>query len=149
MIEIRVDTSSIHDAFEALVRGLRNTSPLMQEVGDVMLTAVSENFLQGGRPKWLGKWDGTPSKLQDTGHLRDSISRAFDDTSAVVGTNVIYAGIHQFGGTIRPKKAKALRFNGRFVAKVEMPARPFLKLDESDFQEIEYVGQQYLQSLVG
>lgn len=149
MIEIRVDTSGLNDAFDALVRGLRNTSPLMQEVAHVMDTAVSENFERGGRPKWLGKWDGSPSKLQYTGRLKSSITRVFDETSAVVGTNVIYAGIHQFGGTIRPKKAKALNVNGRFVSQVNMPARPFLKLDESDFQEIEYVGQQYLQSLVG
>ena len=148
MIDIRVDTSGIHDAFNALVNGLRNTSPLMQEVAHVMDTAVSENFERGGRPKWLGKWDGSPSKLQDTGRLKSSIQRVFDDSSAVVGTNVIYAGIHQFGGIIRPKKAKALHFNGKFVSQVNMPARPFLKLESDDLQEIELIGQRYLQGLV-
>lgn len=147
MIEIRVDTSGINDAFEEMVRRLRDTSPLMQEVAHVMDTAVSENFERGGRPKWLGKWDGSDSKLQDTGRLKSSITRVFDDTSAVVGTNVIYAGIHNFGGVIKPKKAKALYFNGRIVSQVKMPARPFLVLEESDMQEIEYVGQQYLWSL--
>ncbi|WP_311515274.1 phage virion morphogenesis protein [Oligella urethralis] len=148
MIEIRVDVNEINDAFDTLVKGLRNTSPLMQEVAHVMNTAVSENFEHGGRPKWLGKWDGTASKLQDTGRLRNSITRIFDTTTAVVGTNVIYAGIHQFGGAIRPKRAKALRFNGRFASQVTMPARPFLKLEPEDFQEIELIGQEYLQSLI-
>jgi|LSQX01.1.fsa_nt_gb phage virion morphogenesis protein len=149
MIEIQVDIQGMEDTFQALIDGLRNTTPLMQEVSHVMDTAVSENFERGGRPKWLGKRDGTPSKLQDTGRLKNSITRLYDDTSAVVGTNVIYAGIHQFGGTIKPKRAKALRFNGRFVKKVEMPARPFLQLDEGDFEEIEKVGERYLQSLIG
>ena len=149
MIEIQVDTHGMEDAFQALIEGLRNPTPLMQEVSHVMDIAVSENFERGGRPKWLGKRDGTPSKLQDSGRLKNSITRLYDNTSAVVGTNVIYAGIHQFGGTIKPKRAKALRFNGRFAKQVTIPARPFLHLEEDDFQEIEKVGERYLQSLIG
>ncbi|MGK0740171.1 phage virion morphogenesis protein, partial [Yokenella regensburgei] len=60
----------------------------------------------------------------------------------VVGTNVVYARIHQEGGktrphVIRPRNKKALYFNGRFAAKVnhpgsDIPARPFLSLTEED-----------------
>lgn len=148
VIQIFVDARQITDAFDRLVQGLRNTTPLMQEVSFVMDLAVSENFEQGGRPKWLGKWDGTPSNLQDSGRLRNSIVREYDQANAVVGTNVVYAGIHNFGGTIRPKTARALYFNGRAVAQVQMPKREFLMLTPSDMDEIEEVGLRYLQSLV-
>jgi phage gpG-like protein len=47
------------------------------------------------------------------------------------GTKVPYAGIHEYGGTIKPKTKKYLRFrtfDGQWhtVRKVVMPARPFL-----------------------
>ncbi|MFN3395892.1 MAG: phage virion morphogenesis protein [Thermodesulfovibrionales bacterium] len=35
--------------------------------------------------------------LQDTGSLAASISRRYNNSSAVVGTNKKYAAIHQFG----------------------------------------------------
>jgi HK97 gp10 family phage protein len=44
---------------------------------------------------------------------------------------VIYAKIHEFGGVIRPVKAKALKFqiDGKWIVtkKVTMPARPYLR----------------------
>lgn len=46
-----------------------------------------------------------------TGHLRRSIHVVSQDkTSGVYGTAVVYAAIQEFGGTIRPKRAKYLRF---------------------------------------
>lgn len=77
-------------------------------------------------------------------HLRDSISRSSGRDYAEWGANRIYAAIHQFGGTIKPKRASALRFrlaNGAFVStkSVTIPARPFLGIspdDESDILNI-------------
>ena len=54
-----------------------------------------------------------------------SITRHSDATSAVVGTNTVYAAIHNFGG-------KAGR-----GCKVEIPARPFLRLTQEDEDDIE------------
>ena len=57
-----------------------------------------------------------------------------------MGTNRIYARIHQFGGTIVPKKGRFLRFRlaGGIVnaSKVKIPARPYLGIDAQDEQEI-------------
>ncbi len=67
-----------------------------------------------------------------TGRLRQSVrpSPARIVGSAVlssIGTNVEYAAIHEFGGTIVPKNKQALKFSvgGRFVTvtKVVMPKR--------------------------
>jgi HK97 gp10 family phage protein len=73
-----------------------------------------------------------------TGSLRSSINYqvAEDATSvtASVGTNIRYAGIHEFGGTqpgrqILPKRGRALAFEfaggRRFFASVDRPAAHF------------------------
>ncbi|KAA5607139.1 hypothetical protein F1188_04355 [Roseospira marina] len=55
------------------------------------------------------------------------------------GTNLVYARIHQLGGTIRPKTAKALAVpvgDGiRLVQQVTIPARPYLGLSAEDRTE--------------
>lgn len=47
--------------------------------------------------------------------------------ASTIGSNIVYARIHEFGGVIVPKKAKALRFKigGSWITtnKVIMPAR--------------------------
>uniref|UniRef100_A0A6M3KA36 Putative tail protein n=1 Tax=viral metagenome TaxID=1070528 RepID=A0A6M3KA36_9ZZZZ len=71
----------------------------------------------------------------DTGRLRRSVtsrvSLVGQGARAAVGTNVFYGRVHEFGATIVPKKAKALRFqvNGKWVTtqKVVIPKRPWLK----------------------
>jgi HK97 gp10 family phage protein len=70
-----------------------------------------------------------------TGSLRSSIhtqvSAAGDQVAASVGTNIRYARIHEYGGTIpahtvTPKSARALAFfwkgEQRFFRRVEIPA---------------------------
>lgn len=54
-----------------------------------------------------------------------------------IGTNVVYAAIHEFGGVITPKQAKALAFEigGEliFAQSVEIKAHPYLRpaMDEN------------------
>jgi len=71
-----------------------------------------------------------------TGNLMNSINVKAGKTTAhsasvTIGTNVIYAAIHEFGGTIKAKNAPYLCFvvDGNFVKtkSVEIPARPYLR----------------------
>jgi phage gpG-like protein len=55
-------------------------------------------------PRWRA---GKP--LLDTGRLRNSFTYAITATGFHIGTNVIYAAIHNYGGIIKPKKGRALR----------------------------------------
>ena len=48
----------------------------------------------------------------------------FHNNSAVIGSNLDYAAIHQLGGQAGRNK------------KTEIPARPYLKLTDEDFGEI-------------
>ena len=84
--------------------------------------------------------------LTDTGRLRASITHRLGPDEVVIGTNVVYAAIHQFGGqtpprVIRPKHKKALAFTvgGQKIARKsvrhpgsKIPARPFLGIDSGD-----------------
>jgi phage gpG-like protein len=53
-----------------------------------------------------------------SGELKSSIRiTRLTERSAKVGSKLIYAPVHEFGGTIRPKKGKVMRYqiNGRWV----------------------------------
>ena len=67
--------------------------------------------------------------LRDSVHLEMQV--ASDSIMAVVGTDLIYAAIHEYGGVIVPKVANALRFciDGRwiFAKSVTMPERSYLR----------------------
>ena len=70
--------------------------------------------------------------LIDVGNLRASIRAQRDRPGVViVGTNVIYAAIHEFGGVITAKNKPMLVFkiNGQWIRKrsVTIPARPYLR----------------------
>jgi phage gpG-like protein len=77
---------------------------------------------------------------QGTGRLRNSIhyemTSAGDDVVATVGTDVVYAAIHEYGGEIVPKVAKSLYFViggvGIHAKRVTMPERSFLRSALSD-----------------
>lgn len=148
----------ISDAFsewlDQLAARCEHREPLMNKIAGIMLDAVDENFVQGGRPGWtpLKYRDGKP--LMNTRRLHGSIGSLADNDQAAVGTNVVYARIHQLGGktrphVIRPRNKKALFFNGRFASKVnhpgsDIPARPFLSLTDEDNEAIRQAVIDYL-----
>ncbi|WP_054285940.1 phage virion morphogenesis protein [Gulbenkiania mobilis] len=158
MIIIKIDHARVAAALKRVENATRNRAPLMRALAGLMMDAVEENFAQEGRPKWQGL-KPNPRRaggkiLQDTGRLASSIVSASDSDDAVVGTNVRYAAIHQFGGKtrpheIRPRNAKALKFGGKYARKVNhpgstIPSRPFLALTEGDVDEIEATVEDYL-----
>ena len=100
-----------------------------------MAYSTEENFANEGRPKWVDLAESTKKKRQKTGHypgqilqvtgqLASSTSTHYDEDSAVIGSNLDYAAIHQLGGQAGRKKA------------VSIPARPYLQLTDEDFEEI-------------
>lgn len=163
MIDIKIDNAGVLGALERLEKAVVERAPLMRDLAAIMVDAVEENFAQEGRPTWQGL-KPNPRRaggkiLQDSGRLASSITPASDNDNAVVGTNVKYAAIHQFGGQtrpheIRPRNKKALAFGGRVVKKVnhpgsDIPARPFLALTDQDLNEIEATVENYLRGAIG
>lgn len=91
-------------------------SPLYSDIGAIAVRGIKKIFQQEG-PGWQksgrarkgikiksGKRKGekkTGKTLQDTGRLRKSITFRVKGKRVIVGTNVKYAAIHNFGGTIK------------------------------------------------
>jgi phage gpG-like protein len=81
----------------------------------------------------------TNLNLIKTGNLRASIHPSSPDVDPVrargsisIGTNVVYAAIHEYGGFIRPIHAKMLIWTGKdgkthAAHVVHMPAKPYLR----------------------
>lgn len=166
--DIQIDSSHVEAVLSAAIGRIAQPTPLMRTVATELATVTAFNFMAQGRPAWLGLQRPSPNRangmiLQSSGRLRDSIVESVTDTSAGIGTNVVYAAIHQFGGQTRPhvilpKNKKALAFNGRVVKKVnhpgsKIPARPFLPIDKNGNLQPEAVSgiesavQEYLQSV--
>ena len=135
-IEIKIDNNDVERKLLELAQKGENLRPLMKNIAGIFASATEENFKNEGRPdKWTElseatkkqrtnqkKWPG--QILQVSGQLASSISTQYDDESALIGSNLDYAAIHQLGGQAGKNK------------KVEIPARPYLKLTDDDFEEI-------------
>ncbi len=138
-VSITIDDSQLRSALQRLERAGINLTPAMRKIAGTLEQVVEANFEAEGRPRWepsARAKNENGATLQKSGRLASSITTDYDASSVVIGSNVEYAAIHQFGGktkahTIRPVKAKALAFGGSVVKSVNhpgstIPARPFL-----------------------
>ncbi len=144
MIDIEIQDHELRQALRELSGRLKNMSPLMRNIAGIMLDAVEENFEREGRPRWRplakstirqrtrqGKWPGKILQ-KSQGGLASSVSQKYDESTARVGTNKVYAAIHHFGGRA-----------GRGHA-ADIPARPFMKLTSRDIGTIKQKVLDYL-----
>lgn len=108
---------------------------LSDELGDLLVSSTTQRFRDGVDPEG-NPWE--PSEraeaeggktLVDRGHLRDSITyHVFLDGSGLeLGSDMVSAAIHQFGGEA-----------GRNYA-TELPPRSFLGISEDDEADIDDV----------
>jgi phage virion morphogenesis protein len=153
---------------------------LMADIAGQMLTSTQQRFERevgpDGRP-WARLRPRTIAERRAKGYvpirilrrrvspgLYGSITADSDASSAAVGTNRVYAGVHQGGDTItryarstsvyRRYDAKTGEVSPRFVKKstsnfaqrvtigehtITIPARPYLGFDDADRREIEAI----------
>ena len=135
-------------ALRDLAAAIEHPKPILANIGRSLRTSTLERFRTERDPAgraWIPsirRREGSPRPtLTLSSRLRDSISTTATDREVRIGTNVRYAAIHQFGGTISPRGAKALVFalpSGRWVAakSVTIPRREFLGVSAEDRQEI-------------
>lgn len=143
-IEIRLDNQKVEEALLEVASKAENLRPLMKNIAGIMADATEENFEQEGRPdKWEELAKSTIKKrkktghypgkiLQVEGHLATSITTYYDNDSAIIGSNLVYAAIHQLGGIAGKNNS------------VNIPARPYFVLSNSDYEEIEEEILKYL-----
>jgi len=154
--------------------------PVMADIGEYLVGSVQDRFDDQVDPEgtpWHPVAQATMKRkrikkiLTETSNLRDRNVYRASDASPVLGTNVIYAGIHQLGGEIERAARSTLvhfRVNSRsgrslFATKrranlaqwvtlpnytVSMAARPFLGISAADRVELLAILNDHLQSWV-
>lgn len=115
-VKVRVLSADISRAVDELVAKLPangDFSDVTRAWAVVLKSGAQLRFRAQAGPdgqawKKSRRTEGGGQTLSLTRRLRNSITSAYSGTTATVGTNVVYAAIHQFGGTIRAKKGPFL-----------------------------------------
>lgn len=155
MLVITVDDAQFARAMQRLAELAQDMAPALRGVGEYLAGSSQDRFTTQMAPDgsaWapLSQWyrDGKPVNqdkiLTLRGYLRSSIHWQVLPDQLLVGSNLEYAAIHQFGGVIRPKHVKALKVGGRYVSQVRIPAREYLGLSAEDATESEAIVADYL-----
>ena len=101
---------------------LARVASMLKLIGQEVAGNAREDYLSGPRPEKLGTV---------TGQLRTSTVYKVMGNRVVIGSNLKYARIHEFGGVIKAKNSPFLVFKiGKqwiSVKQVTIPARPFLR----------------------
>ncbi|MBF0374965.1 MAG: phage virion morphogenesis protein [Alphaproteobacteria bacterium] len=161
---ITVDTVAAEKSLRRLAARATDLTPAMEDIGQSLVTSALLRFESergpdgkpwrllsaatllrrlGGRAKIYKKngdfRKGAATKLaqakilQDRGHLRSSIHFRARPDQVEVGSNMAYARIHQLGGEA-----------GRKSARVQIPARPYLGLDDGDRADVTRILRAFL-----
>ncbi len=107
--------------FDNTLRAFEPPSEFLEDVGFELVSSTQRRFSEGIAPDGT-YWEppseltkatrqgkkGGENPLQDTGALAASITHYVDGDSVHVGSALVYARIHQEGGTITAKNAPAL-----------------------------------------
>lgn len=183
-ITVQLDLADADRSLQKLDAGLAQPKQLLASIGEQLLRSTKDRFKTQAAP------DGTPwpalsrryakrkkynkdRVLTLRGYLRNSIAYQPDGDDAVqVGTNRVYAAIHQLGGSIdMPARQSAIylhrnargKIGRRFVKKsranvqrdvtigahqVNIPARRFLGLSATDRVEIAARTQAWLRGML-
>lgn len=139
-ITISVDDAQVQATLRRLQERVGNLRPALAAVANELQSVTDHAFQTETDPttgrRWqdlaestkksrakVGKWPGQILQMS-AGGLVASIQPHATDTYAEVGTNKVYAAIHQFGGRAGRNHASTI------------PARPFLGLGAGDKAEI-------------
>ena len=165
-INVIVKDDSVKALLAELSGRMGDMTPAMRVIGEIVAASVQRNFDQGGRPRrWPDLADSTkrirakrkkwPGKiLVVSGRLR-SVYPSPDRDSVTVGSNLKYALTHQFGArrgqfgqvtaTVRAHvrrmaNGKKVNVKGHSRKSIlpwgDIPARPFLMVQDEDWPEI-------------
>lgn len=179
-IKLDLSTEALAAALAKMAAADTDALPVMQQIGSFMETETLLRFEREAGPdgrKWpqslRAKHSGGQT-LTDTARLRQSIVSEATPTSAAVGTNLVYAAIHQLGGTIsRQARQQTIyhhydkrsgELSRRFVKKgksnfardvqvkaheIKIPARPFLGINEQSEAGITEILTDYMAAAAG
>ena len=177
-MSLEVKSAELIARFTRMTERMRDMKEALIDVGEEIITSVQENFEAEGRYSVVGSYIGGHTKWQElspitkeirkrmgredskilylSGRLQDSITRSEPTNDSItVGTNLSYAGMHQFGakkgeyGTVtqyikeHKRKSKSgniytVKGHQRNVKNpaFNIPARPFLTIHPDNLERI-------------
>jgi phage virion morphogenesis protein len=152
-IKVTVDNAAITAALGRLAEkdgGLARAC--LKNIGEMVVRQARAHIRSGSGPDgqaWAPlnpayaagkKGGGILQSMGMAGGLMGSIVWQLGGAEVEIGSNKVYAAIHQLGGRIVPRNANALAFRlgGRLVIAraVTIPARPYLGMSAADAEAI-------------
>ena len=124
-MQITIEVKGIHEAIshlQKLGKTAKNLTPIHRQIGNILQNSIEESFESEASPfgeGWKKSKKPSGKTLTDSGTLSSSFTTDADSTGVSVGTNLVYAAVHQFGGQAGRKRS------------VTLPARPFLPVSNS------------------
>jgi phage virion morphogenesis protein len=130
-------------------RVLRNPTPLLKIAGEVMRGSIDTTFRQQGSP--AGSWTPLAKStlkrvtaghkiLIGRGRLKNTITYRVAGKTLTIGTNLVYAGIHQHGG----EAGRRGPFKKKGGRRAHIPARPYLVFRPEDPDKMGAAMQRYI-----
>ena len=165
-IRITIAGEKAQDFLGGFAARVSDLKPLHERIAMLMAASIRENFDAGGRPaKWKQSKRAKGQRgqtLRDTNRLMNSITSKGDANRAVAGTNDVRAAVLHFGvkkgsfgtvqaavrahiRTIRGKEQKVRAHSRKqLMPWGDIPARPFVLLQNDDIGEIQNMVGTYL-----
>lgn len=143
-IDIKIDDTQVRTALQNLRAAISNMRPAMAEIGEIVTESIQRNFEEHRSPddnswqavtpeyaEWKSKKGKNPSDILIFNNiLMRSIHPKPENDKVTIGTNIVYAAIHQFGGSTNRGG--------------QIPARPFLGVRDGDWPKIQAAIECYL-----
>ncbi len=177
MFHYEIGTGLVLSTTEQIQQTLDNPNPMLADMGEFLTSSTQDRFRTSTAPdgsRWLSNSEATylgilGSKHTDDegrlnnkginrvaskrplvgeGHLMQSIHYQISGDLLLVGSNLIYAAVPQFGATIKPKNGKTLswKMGGQsiFAKQVKIPQREYLGISVSDESELYSIAEDHL-----
>ena len=164
MIEIEFNDAEVTQALRRVAARLSDLTPLMQEIGELLVATTEQRFKDGKSPEglaWAPKSEVTverqkrspdgydPRLLFWKGTLASGIHAEIRPDQVAVGSPMIYAATMQFGAAQGAFGAfigrdKLGRDHFHHIPWGDIPARPFLGISDGDRDAILGIAREYL-----
>lgn len=123
LINVKIEDKVVLEKLAAIRARTENMRPVWAEIGQIVLESIMRNFQEHRAPdgtpwkdvspayaRWKSKKGYSPGNILILrGRLMQSIHADPGSDSVTIGTNVVYAAIHQLGGTFGMRSDLATR----------------------------------------
>ncbi|KWT81149.1 phage virion morphogenesis protein [Candidatus Magnetominusculus xianensis] len=163
-ITVGLEDKGLSGLISDLQAKIGDLTPVMKQIGELMVASVKKNFEVSGRPKWRPSMKLRKNPEDKTLILHGDLSTLFHrkayNNRVEIGTNVKYAGVHQFGFsgvvtqsvnrhtrrmTDRSGRVRSVAVSAHSrQARINIPPRPFMMAQDEDFAAIEELLKRWL-----